>query len=211
MDIIHPKIQEYISRHTSKEDELLKELSRETHLKMLMPNMICGHEQGLLLEMISRARKPKYILELGTFTGYSAICLAKGLCDEGKLITIEADEEKKELIEKYIEQSGMSHKIELKIGNAQEIIPDLTYNFDLIFIDADKQNYLTYYQLVFDKWNKNGIIVADNVLWHGNVIEPAKTKDTKAIQAFNEAVQNDTRVLNTIIPIRDGIMMITKL
>jgi len=211
MDIIHPKIQEYISRHTSKEDELLKELSRETHLKMLMPNMISGHEQGLLLEMISRAKKPKYILEMGTFTGYSAICLAKGLCDEGKLITIEADEEKKELIEKYIEQSGMSHKIELKIGKAQEIIPDLAYNFDLIFIDADKQNYLTYYQLVFDKWNKNGIIVADNVLWHGNVIEPAKTKDTKAIQAFNEAVQHDTRVLNTIIPIRDGIMMITKL
>lgn len=211
MEIINSKIQDYITQHTSDEDEILSQLNRATYLKMLMPNMISGHEQGVFLEMISRLKQPESILEIGTFTGYSAICLAKGLLPNGKLITIEIDEEKADLIQEYVQLSGMEEKIILKIGKAENIIQLLNEKFDIVFIDADKQNYLKYYKLIFDKVKKNGLIIVDNVLWRGSVIEASKTKDTQAIQDFNDYIQQDKNVINTIIPIRDGIMLIIKL
>lgn len=211
MEIINAKVQDYITQHTSAEDEILSQLNRATFLKMLLPNMISGHEQGVFLEMLSRLKQPESILEIGTFTGYSAICLAKGLLPNGKLITIEIDEEKADLIEEYVQLSGMNGKIELKIGKAENIIPLFNEKFDIVYIDADKQNYLKYYKLIFDKVKKNGLIIVDNVLWRGSVIETSKTKDTHAIQAFNDYIQQDKNVINTIIPIRDGIMLIIKL
>jgi caffeoyl-CoA O-methyltransferase len=211
MEIINAKVQDYITQHTSAEDEILSQLNRATFLKMLLPNMISGHEQGVFLEMLSRLKQPESILEIGTFTGYSAICLAKGLLPNGKLITIEIDEEKADLIEEYVQLSGMNGKIELKIGKAENIIPLFNEKFDIVYIDADKQNYLKYYKLIFDKVKKNGLIIVDNVLWRGSVIETSKTKDTHAIQTFNDYIQQDKNVINTIIPIRDGIMLIIKL
>jgi caffeoyl-CoA O-methyltransferase len=212
MQFPDPLINQYAETHSTPEAEILAELNRETHLKMLMPQMLSGHLQGNILKMFSRMIKPYGILEIGTFTGYSSICLASGLAHDGFLITIDINEELKLMAEKYFEKAGLQHKIEMRTGDATEIIPTLKDNFDLVFIDADKLNYSNYYDLVFDKVNPGGFILADNVLWSGKVLEQntGNDKDTQAIKDFNKKVLNDNRVESVILPVRDGINVIWK-
>lgn len=211
MDIIQPELQQYAERHTSPENALLEKINRETHASVLMPRMLSGHLQGRVLAMISRLIRPRAILEIGTFTGYSALCLAEGLTDDGTLITIDKNEELEDRVRNYFKESGMSKRIDYRIGDATQIIPTLEMTFDLVFIDADKENYSNYYDMVIDKLNLKGIILADNVLWSGKVLDENPDKDTRAIIAFNKKVTDDPRVENVLLPIRDGIMMIRKL
>lgn len=209
---VNKELEDYILDHTTEEDGLLKELSRETHIKVLRPRMLSGHLQGQLLKMLSYMAKPKNILEIGTYTGYSAICLAQGLAEGGKLYTIDINDEIEEFTTKYLEKSGLSDKIEFLIGDALDIIPDLDVEFDMVFIDADKRHYLDYYKQLFDKIKPGGFIIADDILWDGKVVEKVVSNDhqTKGILAFNEFVQNDDRVENVIIPLRHGITLIRK-
>lgn len=211
MNFVEEDIAAYCEAHTKPESIILKDLERETHLKTLAPQMLSGHLQGKFLRFISNMIQPAAILEIGTFTGYSAICLAEGLKEGGVLHTIEIGEELKEIIMKYIEKAGLSDKIKLHIGDAHDIIPGLQQEFDLIFIDADKVSYPAYYDLVFDRVKNGGYIVADNALWSGKVLENKRDKDTQGIHLFNEKVNEDKRVDNMLIPIRDGIMLIRKL
>ncbi|NOY51550.1 MAG: O-methyltransferase [Chlorobi bacterium] len=216
--MIDKEIDEYMDLHSSEEDELLHNLFRETQIKTYYPRMVSGKQQGLFLEMISRMIKPMNILEIGTFTGYSAIQLAKGLAKGGKLITIDLNEEIENFASKYFKLSGLQDKIDFRIGDALEIIPKLDYKFDLVFIDADKEQYVDYYELALEKLNPGGFILADNVLWSGKVLHPEKRtskskkadKETKGIIAFNKHVKADNRVENVIIPLRDGISVIRK-
>ena len=206
------EISKYIESHTTPEDPVLKELSRETYLKALYPQMLSGHLQGKLLEFISLMLQPEHILEIGTFTGYSAICLAKGLKNTGKLITIEKNDELTGFPVKYFKKAGVSEQIELIIGDALEILPLLEPMFDLVFIDAEKKDYCKYYQLLLDKVKPGGYILADNALWYGRVVDSPETfdKETQGIVAFNKLITEDPRVENMILPIRDGIMLIRK-
>ncbi len=207
------QLETYIQTHSQPEDPILQELSRETYLKMLHPRMLSGHIQGQLLEMISKMMQPLNILELGTYTGYSAICLAKGLHPKGRLITIDVNDEVESIAQKYFEKSGLAHQIEMRIGDALELIDDINETLDLVFIDASKSDYLGYYQKVLPKVRQGGVIIADNVLWSGKVVE-TKIRDndyfTKGILAFNEFVQKDDSVHNFILPMRDGMMMMQK-
>ena len=206
------EIDKYILNHIEPEDEVLKELNRETHLKVLGARMISGHLQGQVLSMLSKMIRPKTILELGTFTGYSAICLAKGLQKGGKLITIEIDDELEGFAKKYFGKAGIQHKIEQRIGPALEIIPILTETFDLVFIDAHKPEYPAYYNAVFEKVNSGGYIIADNTLWSGKVLENPAEDDfqSQGIICFNDMVRNDGRVEKVILPLRDGMTIIRK-
>ncbi|POY35611.1 methyltransferase [Solitalea longa] len=210
MDIINKKINSYVEAHTDLEPEILNILNRETHLKILLPRMLSGHFQGRTLSMLSKMIKPKRILEIGTYTGYSAICLAEGLDKEGTLTTIDINEELEPFVRSFFEKAGVDDKIDYRIGNAVELIPSIDEEFDLVFIDADKKNNGTYYDLVFDKVKPGGYIFADNVLWSGKVTDETPDKDTRVIMLFNEKVQNDDRVENVLLPIRDGIMLIRK-
>jgi caffeoyl-CoA O-methyltransferase len=210
MDSIKKEILDYADQHTSPESELLKSINRETHAHVLMPRMLSGHMQGRILAFISRMIQPHRILEIGTYTGYSALCLAEGLKPEGKLITIDVNEELEERVRGYFEKAKMTSRIDYRIGNALQIIPTLTGTFDLVFIDADKENYSRYFDLVINSVPLNGIILADNVLWSGKVLDGKPDKDTKAIIAFNEKVHRDPRVENVLLPVRDGIMMLRK-
>lgn len=210
MDFIKPEIVNYSEKHTSDESELLKSINRDTHAKVMMPRMLSGHLQGRILAMLSNLIKPNSILEIGTYTGYSAICLAEGLAEGGKLITIDVNEELEDRVRNYISQAGLTNRIDFRIGNALEIIPRLQETFDLVFIDADKENYSRYYDLVIDRVNLNGLILADNVLWSGKVLDAKPDKDTKAILDFNAKVHTDSRVENVLLPVRDGIMMLRK-
>ncbi len=210
MDFIKPEIIQYAEQHTSAENELLKKINRHTHANVMMPRMLSGHLQGRILSMISHMLKPKAILEIGTYTGYSAICLAEGLSDNGKLITIDINEELEDNVRTYFKDSGLGHKIDFRIGNATTIIPQLKESFDLVFIDADKENYSRYFDLVINSVNLGGIILADNVLWSGKVLDAKPDKDTRAIQDFNRKVADDRRVETVLLPVRDGIMMIRK-
>lgn len=214
MDLFSPELLAYCEEHTSPEGDLLHSISRETHAKVLMPRMLSGHLQGKTLELFSKMLRPKTILEIGTFTGYSAICMARGLVEGGKLITVDINEELEDMVRGFFEKSGLSTKIEYKLGNALDIVPQLEGNFDLVYIDADKANYINYYHLVVDRMNQGGIILADNVLWSGKVLDSEKgkiSKDTRAIMDFNQMIQEDPRVENVLFPIRDGIMMARKL
>lgn len=214
MELFSADLLAYCQDHTSPEDDILKLISRETHAKVLMPRMLSGHLQGKTLELFAKMLRPKTILEIGTYTGYSAICMAKGLAPEGKLITLDINEELETMVRGFFEKSGLSPKIDYRIGNALDIIPNLEGNFDLVFIDADKINYANYYHLVFDRVNPGGIILADNVLWSGKVLEKERGgnhKNTQAIMDFNRLIQEDSRVENVLFPIRDGIMMARKL
>jgi predicted O-methyltransferase YrrM len=206
-------LDQYILDHTSPEDDFLKELDRETHLTILRSRMLSGHLQGQILSMISCMIKPQYILEIGTFTGYSALCLAKGLPENGRLHTIEIDDELESIAQKYFVKSGMNDKIIQHIGDARQIISSLENKFDLVFIDADKREYCEYYNLVFDKISVGGFLLADNILWSGKVVDPAEFDDeqTRGILDFNNLVHNDIRVKNAILPVRDGIMLIQKI
>lgn len=214
MEFISPELLAYCEAHTSEEDLLLKKITRETRAKVLMPRMISGHLQGKLLELFVKIHQPKTILEIGTYTGYSAICLARGLKPDGKLITLDINDELETMVRGFFEESGLASQIDYRLGNALEIIPELPGPFDMVFIDADKKNNANYYNLIMDKLSKGGIILADNVLWSGKVIRDngKKTdKDTQAILDFNRMVQEDPRVENCLLPIRDGIMMARKL
>jgi caffeoyl-CoA O-methyltransferase len=213
MQSINTDLLNYALHFSSPEDEVLAELNRETHLKALYPNMLSGPLQGKLLELISKMLHPKFILEIGTYTGYSAICLAKGLADNGKLITIERNDELVDLPKKYIAKAGLSDKVEIITGNALEIIPTLNQTFDLVFLDADKKDYVELYHRTFEKVSIGGYIIADNVLWYGKVVTKAhqSDKETLGIQNFNDLIKNDPRVENIILPIRDGISLIRKL
>jgi len=206
------ELQNYILRHIDEEDKVLKELDRETHLKVLGARMISGHLQGQVLAMLAKMIQPKTILEIGTFTGYSAICLAKGLQEDGKLITIEIDDELESIASKYFKRSGLAHKIEQHIGPALEIIPTLKENFDLVFIDADKREYIQYFDVIFDKVPAGGYIIADNTLWSGKVLEvpDANDEQTKGVIAFNTYIKNRSNVEKVIIPLRDGMTVIRK-
>lgn len=210
MDFLHEEINTYVETFTTPESELLHKLNRETWSKMLQPRMLSGHLQGRVLSLLSHMVRPKRILEIGTFTGYSALCLAEGLVPDGKLITIDVNEEFAEIIKRYISEAGMQEKIELKIGDAAKIIPELNEDLDLVFIDADKENYSLYYDLVFDKVRAGGYIIADNVLWSGKVLDKNPDAETTAIKEFNVKVMNDNRVENVLFPIRDGLMICRK-
>jgi len=207
------ELNQYIEDHTSSEDEVLYELQRQTNLKILYPRMISGSVQGKFLEMISYMIQPKNVLEVGTYTGYSAICFAKGLSKTGQLHTIELNPELCDFASKYFKKAGVSEKIVQHIGNALDIIPQLDKQWDLVFLDADKENYLNYYKLVFEKVRKGGFILADNVLWDGKVLNPTANsdKETKGIVEFNNFIKNDDRVENLLLSLRDGVMVLRKL
>lgn len=204
-------LDEYLEAHTTDADAVLAELYRETHLHVMNPRMASGPVQGQFLKFIVNMLQPKRILEIGTFTGYSAICLAKALPEGGRLTTIEANREYEDLIRKYFDKAQVSNKIDLVFGDAKQVIPTLRDGFDLVFIDADKNTYPTYYDLVIEKVNVGGFILADNVLWEGKVLNAnTKERDTQAIITFNDKVQTDPRVENVLLPIRDGLMMVRK-
>jgi len=211
MEIIDPLINVYASKFTTDEPVVLSELNRETYSKVLMPRMLSGHHQGRFLSMLSHMIRPVNILEIGTYTGYSAISLAEGLSENGRLHTIDINDELKPMVKSFVEKAGMNEKIITYYGNAVDIIPTMNLEFDLVFIDADKTNYSLYYDLVFEKVKKNGYIVADNVLWDGKVLDLKKAdKDTLAIHQFNEKIKNDIRVENVLVTIRDGLMIARK-
>ena len=211
MEFIPESIDTYCRQHTSPESALLKKINRDTHAEVLMPRMVSGHLQGRFLSLISKMIRPQCILEIGTYTGYSAVCLAEGLPPTGKLITIDINEELETRVRGYFKEAGIESQIDYRIGDAAEIIPTLNEIVDLIFIDADKENYQLYYDLVFDKIAKGGFIMADNVLWSGKVVGEKLDKDTRAIMAFNDFVMNDPRVENMLLPLRDGILLARKL
>lgn len=211
MDIIQKDIQAYAERHTSEESALLKKINRDTHAQVLMPRMLSGQLQGRVLSMISCMIRPRVILEVGTYTGYSALCLAEGLQENGKLITIDINEELSDRVKGYFREAGVQDRIDYHIGDARQVIPRLQEKFDLVFIDADKENYAHYFDLVIDRVNLNGIILADNVLWSGKVLQDKPDKDTRAIVEFNEKIQRDRRVENVLLPIRDGMMLMRKI
>ena len=206
------ELDKYILDHIGPEDEELQELDRETNLNVVNARMLSGHLQGKLLTMISKMIQPKTILEIGTFTGYSAICLSKGLQEGGKLITIEIDDELEHMASGYFKKAGIEHLIHQRIGSALEIIPELNDQFDLVFIDADKREYSAYYHLVFEKVNPGGYIIADNTLWSGKVLTNPAPDDyyTKGIIEFNTLIKNDNRVEKVILPLRDGMTIIRK-
>jgi caffeoyl-CoA O-methyltransferase len=213
MDFIDNKILEYAETHTAPESAVLSELSRETQARILYPRMLSGHLQGRLLSAVSRMIRPKRILEIGTYTGYSAICLAEGLADGGRIITIDSNDELHEIATRYFAKAGIEHRIELLNGDAGEIIPGLEGMFDLVFIDADKINYPKYLGQVFSKVNKGGWILADNVLWSGNVLQPVSERnpETNAIIGFNELVKNHEQLYSVLLPVRDGLFLMQKL
>lgn len=210
MQIISEELNHYLSNTCENETALLRKIDRETQLEVLMPRMISGHYQGRVLSMLSNLLKPKRILEVGTFTGYSTLCLAEGLAKDGKIITIDINEELEDKVRGYFSESGLEEKIDYRIGNAVELIPTINEQFDLVFIDADKKNNGVYYDLVFDKIKSGGIILVDNVLWSGKVLTEINDTDTSNISTFNKMVTNDVRVEKLILPIRDGIFVIRK-
>jgi predicted O-methyltransferase YrrM len=207
MHFLPENIDNYVVGHSQQEPKILQELTRETWQKVLNPRMLSGAFQGRVLSMISKLVQPKNILEIGTYTGYSALCLAEGLAKDGQIFTIDKNEELAELQKKYFEKSGYRNQIKTFLGNALEIIPSMDQKFDLVFIDADKLNYENYFYLVIDKMNKGGIILSDNVLWSGKVVEKLdpKDKDTKALLAYNLLLNTDERVETVLLPIRDGL------
>ncbi|NUQ24821.1 MAG: O-methyltransferase [Saprospiraceae bacterium] len=200
----------YCEAHSTPMPDVLFELERETHLKTLAPQMMSGRLQGRLLTMLAQVSQPRAALEIGAFTGYGAISIAMGLPEGSVLHTIEANPELEYLLRKYIDKAGLSHKIELHIGKAEEIIPALPTTFDFVFIDAGKQQYAFFYDLVFDRINPGGLLLADNVLWSGKVVNSESDPDTRLIQAFNDKVQQDPRVDNILLPLRDGLMLARK-
>jgi caffeoyl-CoA O-methyltransferase len=212
MEFIDEKLDDYVCSHTSEESDLLYALNRETHVKILQPRMLSGHFQGRVLSMFAKMIQPKRILELGTYTGYSALCLVEGLQEGGELITIDCNEELQEFSQSHFDKHPRKEALKSISGDAMEIIPTLEGDFDMVFIDADKDNYLNYYQLLIDRIPSGGYILADNVLWSGKVIDAASVndKDTKAIKEFNMYVQKDDRVENVLFPIRDGLLMVRK-
>jgi len=211
-DIVNNKIEDYIRKNSSKEPEILKDLNKETYLKVLNPRMLSGHIQGRFLSIITKLIKPKKILEIGTYTGYSAICMAEGLIENGIIHTIDINEELVSIQNKYFAKSKCNNSIIQHVGDARNIIKSINEKFDLVFLDADKENYIEYYELVIEKVKKGGLIIADNVLWTGKVVEPEKDDDelTQYLIDFNKMINEDDRVENIILPLRDGLNIILK-
>ncbi|MFJ1473092.1 O-methyltransferase [Capnocytophaga cynodegmi] len=207
MHFLPQKIENYATQHSEEEPKLLQELSRRTHLNVLQPRMLSGHFQGRVLSLLSKMIQPKTILEIGTYTGYATLCLVEGLQREGILHTIDIKEELQDLQREFFNKSGKGNQIIQHLGQAIDIIPKLETTFDLVFIDADKQNYANYFDLVINKMNSGGIILSDNVLWSGKVVEEIKSNDkqTKALLAYNQKLKEDSRVETVLLPIRDGL------
>ena len=212
MDFLPEEIDNFVTKNTEDEPNLLNELNHETWEKVLIPRMLSGHLQGRVLSMLSHMINPKNILEIGTYTGYSAICMAEGLKKGGKIHTVDINEELESIVKKYINKAELQDTIINHIGNAMEIIPTLSDTFDIVFIDADKTNYANYYDLIFNQVNKGGYIIADNVLWSGKVANNNKNQDsdTQALIAYSKKIHNDDRVQNVLFPIRDGLMIARK-
>ena len=211
MEFLDKKIEEYIQLKTTDESELLSKLNRETWAKVLMPRMLSGHVQGRVLSLFSNLIKPKNIIEIGTYTGYSALCLAEGISEKGELHTIEINEEHALIAEKYFKESKFQKNIIQHIGKAINIIPTIDKKFQLAFIDADKENYSNYFDLIINKMDINGIIIADNVLWSGKVIESEMDNETKQLDLYNQKMMNDNRIENVLLSVRDGLMICRKI
>ncbi|MCC4228315.1 O-methyltransferase [Zunongwangia profunda] len=209
MDFLPQDIIEYCENHSEKEPEYLAKLNRETHQKILQPRMLSGHYQGRLLSLISKLVNPKYILEIGTYTGYSALCLAEGLQPKGQLHTIDINEELFDFQQKYFKESAFKDQIIQHLGDATQIIPQLDMKFDLVFVDADKPNYPTYFEIIIEKMNPGGLILSDNVLWSGKVLEEVKKEDisTNALVKYNKMLAEDERIETVILPLRDGLTL----
>lgn len=205
-------IEEYILSHIDKEGELLQQLNRDAHVNLLKPRMLSGHLQGKMLKMFCRMIQPKYILEIGTYTAYATLCMAEGAAEDAEIHTLEVNDELENFILKYLHQTKLKDKIHLHIGDAMQIIPTLDCVFDLVFIDANKRHYIEYYNLVFDKVRSGGLIIADNTLWDGHVLETPKPSDkqTIGIQQFNDMLAKDNKVEKVILPVRDGLTLIWK-
>lgn len=213
MEFISPEILHYCESHTNPESELLQQLNRDTYAKILNPRMLSGHLQGRFLAMMSQMLRPNNILEIGTYTGYSALCLCEGLRENGKLITIDINDELESFSSSFFKKSKYEKNIKALTGDALEIIPTIDIEFDLVFIDADKPSYSKYFDLVIDKMRSGGFIIADNVLWSGHILKPESEQDfdTKCLHQFNEKVKNDPRVAVTMLPVRDGVSLIRKI
>ena len=208
MNFLDEKLDHYVLEHTSNESKLLYELHRETYLKVLQPRMLSGHFQGRVLSMISKMIQPKRILELGTYTGYSALCLAEGLTKNGHLHTVDKNEERQDFVQSFIDRSAFAQQITQHIGSALSIIPQLNEDWDLVFIDADKENYLNYYNLIIPTLKSGSYILADNILWSGKVVDvTAQDNDTILLREFNKQITEDPRIENILLPIRDGIQI----
>ena len=209
MHFLSEELENYAAQHTEDEPLLLQELNKRTHLNVLQPRMISGHFQGRFLSLLSKLVQPRTILEIGTYTGYATLCLAEGLHPEGVLHTIDIKEELTDLQREFFDRSGYGNQIVQHLGKAADIIPSLNTTFDLVFIDADKQNYAHYFDLVIEKMNRGGIILSDNVLWSGKVVEEVKHNDkhTQALMAYNQKIKDDPRVETVLLPIRDGITL----
>lgn len=209
MHFLSEELENYAAQHTEDEPLLLQELNKRTHLNVLQPRMISGHFQGRFLSLLSKMVQPRTILEIGTYTGYATLCLAEGLHPEGVLHTIDIKEELTDLQREFFDRSGYGNQIVQHLGKAADIIPLLNTTFDLVFIDADKQNYAHYFDLVIEKMNRGGIILSDNVLWSGKVVEEVKHNDkhTQALMAYNQKIKDDPRVETVLLPIRDGITL----
>ncbi|WP_181305618.1 O-methyltransferase [Rufibacter sp. XAAS-G3-1] len=213
MDFLDSDLNAYAEAHTTPETPLLHRLNRETHLNVLKPRMLSGHLQGRTLAMFSQMLRPRRVLEIGTYTGYSALCLAEGLTDDGVLHTIDVNDELEDMVRGYIAEAGLEQKIQLHIGQAAEVIPTLHEQWDLVFIDADKKSNGLYYDMVLDHVRPGGFILTDNVLWSGKVVEkfrPKLDKDTELVLDFNRKVHEDPRLENLLLPIRDGILVARK-
>lgn len=212
-NFIDSKIFNYSLSKSSKEPKILNDLNRETHLKILNPRMLSGHYQGRILSLVSKIIKPKTVLEIGTYTGYSTICLSEGLDNNGSIHTIDHNEELLVIQNKYFKKAGISEKVKQYTGDATKIIKKLNLDFDLVFIDADKENYPLYFDLIIEKVKPGGVIIADNILWSGKILEKVEEEDyaTKSIIEFNDKVKNDDRVETIILPIRDGLSLIRKI
>ncbi|MFZ9943822.1 MAG: O-methyltransferase [Bacteroidia bacterium] len=212
MDFLDEKISTYAEAYTESEPALLQELNRETYAKILMPRMLSGHMQGRILSMFARMLRPRRILEIGTYTGYSALCLAEGLTEDGVLYTIDINDELEPMSSKYFKASKYASQIRPITGVALDIIPSLEETFDLVFIDADKENYSNYFDMVWNKLRPGGIIIADNVLWSGHVLkeESKMDEETAALHAFNKKVSADPRCKTVLMPVRDGLMVVMK-
>jgi predicted O-methyltransferase YrrM len=212
MEFISKELSDYCENNTTPESEILSKLNRETHLKVVSPRMLSGHLQGRFLSFISKLQQPKLIVEIGTYTGYSALCLAEGLAKDGKLISIDVNEETSSFAKSFISKTEFANQIDLVLADAKEFVTTIHEPIDLVFIDADKKNYLNYYHLIIDKIKPGGLIIADNVLWSGKITMPEKEMDreTLALHQFNQFVQQDSRVENILLPIRDGLMVVRK-
>ncbi|MCH2232096.1 MAG: class I SAM-dependent methyltransferase [Crocinitomicaceae bacterium] len=212
MEFISKKLDDYVCAHSEDEPQLLYSLNRETHINVLRPRMLSGHFQGRVLSLLSHMIQPKNVLEIGTYTGYSALCFAEGLAEDGKITTIDKNEELEDLVDEYVAKSAFKNQIQCLIGDAMELIPRMDEVFDLVFIDADKSNYINYYKMVIDKVKKGGYIIIDNVLWSGKVLEPVAPNDidTQVLVDLNKMVHEDVRVQEVLFPIRDGLLVIRK-